>query len=275
MTGGLRQKLHDFARAVIGAMMLGMPLLYTMETWWLGWRLSAWLILAWAVVGLALISLLVHLVGFRKHVDERRQPWWAEVTDFFELLATSFLAGLFVLYLFGIAEWGDDLGQVVRLGLIEVVPLGLGAAVTNRALAGAEDNGDEPPQFGREMGIFALGALFFSLAVAPTEEMELIAAHAGPLRLIFVILASLLIAYVALYELQFSGSAGRVSGAQSKWLQAGETVTGYAISVLVAGVLLWGYGHFDGAMTHMEMAQKTVVLAFVGSLGGAAARVVL
>lgn len=274
MNGSVRKKLHDLGRAIIGAMMLGMPLLYTMETWWLGWRLPAWLLLAWAILGLVVISVVVHFVGFRKNVDERKQPWWMEVTDFFELLATSFIAGLIVLYMFGIAEWGDDLGQVVRLGLVEVVPLGLGAAITNRALAGAE-NADGATKFGHEMGIFALGALFFAFNVAPTEEMELMAAHAGPLRLVIVIFASLLLAYLALYELQFRGSAGRVSGAESKWLQVGETVTGYAISVLVSAALLWAYGHFQDTITPMEMAQKTVVLAFIGSLGGAAARVVM
>ena len=274
MRAAIVEKLHDLGRSVIGAMMLGMPLLYTMETWWLGWTLPAWHLAVWTVLGLLIISVTVHYVGFREGKKEKDAPWYRQVADFLELLATSFVTGVLVLLLFGILEWGDGLSEMVRLGLVEVVPLGIGAAITNRALAGAQEDGGTPPPFKREMATFALGALFFSFNVAPTEEMELISAHAGPWRMPLIVIVSLVASYFALYVLQFRGSHGRVSATGSAWSQWGETITGYFLAVVISVVLLWGYGHLGDA-TPYEAAQMTVVLSFIASMGGAAARVAI
>lgn len=189
----LTRELRDIGRSVVGALLLGLPLLYTMETWWLGWRLPAWMVLTYAFGGLVLVSVVVHHVGFHKGHAEKEEHLRKEVLDFFELFMTSFLTGVLVLFMFGIIEFAEDLGDVVRLALIQVVPLGLGAAITNRALGSAESENKESVDFRREGAIFALGAIFFILPVAPTEEMELIAAHAGPYRMVGIVVASLLV----------------------------------------------------------------------------------
>ena len=274
MAGKARRRLLDLARSLVGALLLGVPLLYTMETWWLGWRLPAWLLLLYSVGGLVVISVLTHFVGYHKedHPDGSRVV--QEAKAFLELFATSFVAGVIVLLLMGIPQDRFASPDVLRLALIEVVPLGLGASLTNLALSSAEDEQEDGSDFVKEGATFAVGAVFFALPIAPTEEMQLIAAHAGPWRLVALLLASLVITHLTLYVLNFRGHAGRHKGAGSFLVQAGETMTGYAIALVVSLGLLGGFGHLLEANLS-ETLQEGVTLAFVASLGGAAARVVV
>lgn len=273
MRTSAREELLAVARSLVGALLLGVPLLYTMETWWLGWRLPAWLMLAYSLGGLAFISLVAHVSGYRRRERHDEPPFLRELRAFARLFATSLVAGVLVLLLLGIPEDGAGAADLLRLTLLQIVPLGLGASLTNLLLEGAEED-DEDVGFLKEAGTFAAGALFFALPIAPTEEMELIAAHAGPGRIALLIVTSLVLTYLTLYVLRFRGHRGRLAGAASALEQAGETAAGYAIAFLVAAGLLAGFGHFLD-VTLSEAVQETAALAFVGCLGGAAGRVVI
>lgn len=265
----LARFIQDSGRGLVGGLLLGMPLLYTMETWWIGGRMDLWHLLGFALGGLLVVFAAVHLVGFRpKHEGPRGLREAAG--DFVELLTHSFLGSFGVLFLFGIVEPQDGFTSIARLGLVQVVPVGFGAALANHALR-AGDEPDAEEDLGREMLIFGAGAAFFSLPAAPTEEMARMAAHAGLWRMPLIAGLGMVLAHLALYELRFRGSGGRE---QRRFYQWGESACGYAVAFLVCGLLLWGFGQFEGEPVAV-MLQKTVVLSFLGSLGGAAARVVL
>lgn len=263
---------RDLGRMVIGGLVLGMPLLYTMETWWLAWRLPTHVILAFSLLGLVAVFALVDLVGFEEGDPGHDKSLLALARDFLELVLASAVTSLAVLLLFGIVEWGDSLSNVVRLTAIEIVPVGLGGAIADAALKSAEEEGD-PTSFAREAGIFGLGAVFFALNVAPTDEVVLMAAHAGWTRLALVVPAAVALTYLALYELEFRGERGRAAGSASAWMQWGEATAGYVIALAASALLLAAYGHLTTPL--LENVQKVVVLSFVASLGGAAARVVI
>lgn len=266
--------VQNAARSAIGAINFGMPLLYTMETWWLAWRLPTWLILVFALFGLAAIAVAGDLIGISEREQDRPTPLRRFVTQFVELLLTSLVVSYAVLFLFGIVDRGDSFQEVTRLGLMQVVPLGLGASIANalfRERAGGASQ--SPPSFRKEMATFALGAALFAFNVAPTEEMELMAAHAGWWRLLLVAVVSLVVTYLVLYELEFRGRAGRVMG-MTPTLRWGETFSGYAIALAVSAALLFGYGHFLGVPLE-EGVQQTIALSMVAAFGGAAARVVI
>lgn len=268
---GTADVLRDQGRGVVGALLIGTPLLFTMETWWLGGRLPAWTILLFAAGGLLAIMASVRVGGFRE--KERTGPAslldWAR--QFTELVLQSFLAGLVVLFLFGILEFGDPLVLVARLALLELVPLGFGAALANTILKDGGDGQHAP--FPKDVAVFALGALFFTLPIAPTEEMPLMAAHAGWWRLCAVVVASLLVTYLTLYELGFRGERGRARRNRPV-LHVGQTFLVYATGLAISALLLAGYGHFHGAPPAVWV-QTTVVLGFAAAMGGATAQVVL
>ena len=266
--------LRDQARSLVGAYLLGLPLLYTMETWWFGWTGPDWLVLTYSLVGLLIVFVVVHFIGFKpEHQGPERSVFdWAQ--DFAELVLVSFVAAYLVLLLFGILDLSTPPREAIRLGLVQVVPLGFGAAVANRALGMGEEANGGPKPLKKELGVFALGAIFFAMPVAPTEEMELMAAHAGWTRMVLIVVAAVALTYTALYVLEFRGHKGRSERSDKLAWRLGETFAGYLVALTLGAAMLFGFGHFNGA-TFPEMVQQTVVISFIASVGGAAARVVI
>jgi putative integral membrane protein (TIGR02587 family) len=269
----IRSLLKDSGRSIVGGLILGLPLLYTMETWWLAWRLPAWLLLSFALGGLVLILVAVRFVGWRKD-HPGKSPLRVAVRDFFDLVLHSFVGAYLVLLLFGVIELNTPWPEVVRHAAVQVVPFGLGAAIANRALKEDGNGNGGGRTVRKEAATFAIGGIFFALPIAPTEEMELMAAHAGWWRLALVPVLAILLTYLALYELQLRGSAARSDGAGRPLYQVGEVFGGYVLALGLAALMLAGLGHFVMG-SYEEIVQKTVVLSFVTSIGGAAARVVI
>jgi len=228
---------------------------------------------AYAFVGLAGVLLVTRQVGFRaEESDQQRPSPWRLLVNFAELLLQSFIAAYVVLLLFGVVDIGDSLVSVVRLGLIQVVPLGLGAALSNRLLA-ESDNDIQEAVFPQNLSTFTLGAVFFAFPIAPTEEIELIAVNASWGRLAALVVFSILIVYLVLYELEFRGHDSRIQQ-RSSLAQVGTAFVIYTIGVVVSVGLLLPFGHFDGTSV-AEWIQQTIVLAFIASTGASAGEVVL
>lgn len=130
--------LREQGRGITGALMvLGLTLLYTVETWHLAWRLPMGLLVAYAVVGLAGVSAVTDAVGFQ---DEGNRSLRRRVVEFAEIVLQSFLAAYVTPFAMGVTDLGDAPITVVRLGLIELVPLGFGAAA-NRLLTETDGKG--------------------------------------------------------------------------------------------------------------------------------------
>lgn len=274
MHQALREELRNQGRGITGALLVvGLAFLYTMESWWLGWRLPLPHLVVYAFVGLAVISLVTWNVGFREEEEEETQRnRYRVVTNFTELVLQSFVAAYGVLLVFGIVEFGDSPIQAVRLGLMQVVPLGFGAALANQLL---RESGESEVEalFPKNLGIFALGAAFVAFPISVTQEMELMAVHAGWGRLAVLVVVSLLVVHLVLHELQFRGHGGRVQD-RPGWAQAGTTFVAYGVGVVVSVLLLASFGHFAEATLEVA-AQETIVLSFLASVGASAGEVVL
>lgn len=272
MLQGLVDELRDQGRGVTGALLVvGLALGYTMEVWWHGWQLPVLNLFAYAVVGLAAVLAITRYVGFRQEETGKQFDLWQVFTNFTELLVQSFLTAYAVLLLFGIVDLDSSPYEIARLGLILVVPMGFGAAMANHILGG--EKGNDSFQFPKNLGLFALGATFLAAPVAPTQEMELMAAHAGWWRLAAIVVASILASYLMLYELEFKGQEQRLKrqSAATLW---GSTFVAYLVAFVVSVAMLAAFGHFS--MTPPEVwVQEAIVLSFIGSIGGSAAQVVM
>ena len=261
----------------MGALLVvGLTFHYTMETWWLGWTLPMPYLIGFAVVGLAGVVAITRFVGFHRTEGEKsegRNGAWVVVRDFTQILLQSFVASYVILLLLGIIDLGSSLNTVVRLGLVEVVPLGFGAAMANR-LFGTKSEGEAEKEmvFPTNLATFVIGAVFISATIAPTQEMELISAHMSWLHHVLLVVFNVVLVYLFLYELGFRGEKGRSSG---KWrLELGTALYAYLVATVTAFLLLTAFGHFTHATVEL-VYQETVVLAFPASLGAAAAEVVV
>lgn len=274
MVDPLADVLRNQIRGVAGALLVvGLPVLYTSEMWRLGWRLPILYLLAYALVGLSAILLVTRRIGFRAEAeDETVDSTLRIASSFAELVLQSFVAAYVVLLAFGIVDLGDSLDTVVRIGLINVVPLGLGASISNRLLAESDEEIQEAT-FPQNVPTFAFGAVFFAFTVAPTREIELIAVHAGWWRLAGIVFLSVLVIQLVLYELEFRGHSSRIASRTAP-AQLGTTFVVYAVSIVVSVALLAAFGHFAGTRP-TEWVQQTIVLGFVASAGASAGEVVL
>lgn len=278
MTGAGRV-LRNQGRGVTGALIVAGVTVLTAETWWIARELRASHLLVSSVVGLGVVLVLTRSIGFRVE-EESEGPEYDPVrlgTDFAELALQSVVAAFAVLFAYGVVTLSTPAHVVARVGLLQIVPLGFGAALSNRLLRKSEEEEAESPgelRLGENAAVFGIGAVFFALPVSASVEIDVLASTAGWNRLAGITAMSLTTAYLILYELEFRGqSARRIGRERAALVHAGQVCLVYAVALAVSTLLLWGYGYltFSPAVD----VQKVVVLSFPTTVGGAAARVII
>jgi putative integral membrane protein (TIGR02587 family) len=275
--------LRNQVRGVTGALVVsGVTILLTIEMWWLAWQRPASHLIVYTVIGLGIVLFITRSSGFRVEEENEDNPEYdlARLTvNFAELVLQSVFAAVGVLFVYGVLDLASSLHVVARAALLQVVPLGFGAALANRLLHEAEDDEEdsaEQQSLRANVAIFAAGAIFFSLPLGASIEVNVLAANAGWPRLAAIVSMALVMAYLILYELEFRGQSRRRSGERKlreMLTHVGQTCIVYAVGVAVSALLLWGFGYLTYSVT--VDVQKILVLSFPTTVGGAAARVIL
>jgi putative integral membrane protein (TIGR02587 family) len=248
---------------------LGISFMYTNEVWWLAVTLPAVELVAIVVVGLALVVPVVRSIGYRETDGSVRTPLWVR---FGELLFQSLVIAYLTMYLLGVITFDQSLETVVRSGLAYLVPLAFGAALANELLSGEQEELSEVG-FPRSLGVFALGAVFFSAPIAPTQEVVAIATSASWAKLAALLSFTLVSTFLILHVLEFRGQTERLEH-RSRWMSVGQTCMVYLVGTSVAVALLLTIGN-TGSLSLSNWVRRSVVLAFPSTIGASAARVVL
>jgi putative integral membrane protein (TIGR02587 family) len=266
------------ARAFGGALFFGLPLLMTMEMWWLGFIMDRFRLALFVVAFFPIVVGLSRLAGF-----ERTSGWGEDVRDALVAMLVGFVTAAVVLVLTGVLQLDNSLAEVVGMIAVTAIPCSVGAALAESILGGggeeAERDGDaggEPPPlpYAGELFLMGAGAIFFAFNIAPTEEMLLIALRLTVWHLLAAVAVSLLLMHAFVYSVEFHGQHA-VSEGTPRWHPlVFFTIPGYAIALLLSAYVLWTFGRFEGAGAPTRVA-LSVVLAFPASLGAAAARLVL
>ncbi len=272
MATEIRTELNEQGRGIVGGLLVaGLAFFYTMETWWWGWTLPLVHLLTYTVSGLAVVLVVTRQVGFRRGYTDGNGAGYL-LTEFTELVLQSLLAAAIVLVTFGVVDAGTERHVVVRLLMIQVVPVALGAALANRLLAGSEAESGPEMQFPSNLAVFALGAAFLTIPIAPTQEMALLAAHMTWLNVLALLGLSLTVVHLTLYELEFQQQQMRALDVLR--YELGTSATAYVVAFGVTAFLLWGFGQFS-EVTVAIAVEKTVILSFPAAAGAAGAEVVL
>jgi putative integral membrane protein (TIGR02587 family) len=264
----LALEVREQGRGMMGALLiLGVSFAYTTETWWLAVEMPATHLLALAVVGICLIVPITRAVGFRE--DDDRSSLYVEVA---EVVFQGFVVAFAALALLGVLDFADPLSVLVRTVLVQVVPLAFGAALANEFLSGGQEEIPEA-SFPASLGVFTLGAVFLAAPIAPTGEVAVLAARASWPRIGAILLASLVVTYLILYELEFRGQQARLEQLSLR-RRVGQTCMLYAVGLAVAAGMLLAIGE-AGAQPFSTAVRRTIVLGFPAAVGASAARVVL
>ena len=82
-----REFLTELARAFGGAILFALPILMTMEMWWLGTTLESWRVAALLSFAVPLLIVLSYYIGFRESFS-----FAEDAADAFVALAVGFVA---------------------------------------------------------------------------------------------------------------------------------------------------------------------------------------
>ncbi len=298
----LKREINDLVRGLCGGFLFGIPLLYTMEVWWIGSSVSPPQLAGVLLTTLLGTYLLSRTAGFRKSQATTERE---AIADAVEAIALGILCAFTMLTIFRQitleTRFSGAIGQVV----FESVPFSLGVALSNQFLRNSDDSDSddsdetsnnqlEPnnsesskPELGEmehffpednlnetisDIGATLLGALIIAFSIAPTDEVTvLVAAVSGPwlMGLVFV---SLLLSYSIVFQANFTRQDQRRLQKGPFQGPLSETVFSYLLSLTAAALMLSFFGKIDTSASVGLAFRQVLILGLPATIGGAAGR---
>ena len=277
----LNRFLVGLARGIAGALLFSIPMLMTMEMWFLGFYMQRERLLLLLLLNLPLLLCLSHRIGF-----ERTATWRESARDAIVAYGMGIAASALILLLLGVIRPDMSPHEWVGMVALQAVPASIGALLGRSQLSMRDEDDDdqdedeEDPADARETGyltelfMMAVGALYLSLNLAPTEEMILLAYKMTVWHALSLLLLSLLLMHGFVYALAFKGSHSLEEGTPVWHAFIRFTVPGYVVALAVSLYALWTFGRLDD-LAATEALLTIIVLGFPAAIGAAAARLVL
>ncbi|QRM30254.1 TIGR02587 family membrane protein [Microvirga sp. VF16] len=261
-------------RAFGGAVIFAIPLLMTMEMWWLGFSMEPVRLLLFMSINFAILIGLSYFAGFEKTFS-----WKEDAMDAFAAFGVGVLTSAAMLALLAVITLDMTWNEIVGKVALQSVPASIGAMLGRKQLGGGQDIQAEEERkaeagYGGELFLMLAGALFLAFNVAPTEEMILIAYQMSPWHTLALGALSIILLHVLVYTVGFSGQESRLEGGTFLSTFFHFTLAGYGIALLISFYVLWTFGRTEG-VAPTEIANMVVVLGFPASLGAATARLVI
>lgn len=275
MDRGWSDELHVFTRAFSGAYIFGIPLLFTMEMWWLGEYISTPKLLAFLAVALLANFGLNHVAGFRNE-----KSFGMNVDEAIDAVVIGIIAATLMLLVLNQLRPSDAPRSVLGMILLQAVPLSIGASVARQIFGGeggrdGEDNGGHQLDSMRgllaDVGATAIGGVFIGFSIAPTDEIPMISVGLTGGHLLAIIAFSLLVSYAIVFASGFD-EASPPGPFQHPFT---ETVLSYIVSLAISFGLLWLFGQIELSDSPLQIVRQTLVLAVPTTVGGAAGRLVI
>ena len=263
---------RDFGRAAGGALVFSLPMLMTMELWWLGFYLDRPRLIVLVLSALPMLFFLSRHIGF-----ERTRGWRDDLLDSLIALGVAAVVCPTLLVLFGVVDFDTPPDEWIGKIAIQMVPAAIGALLAKsqfRASSADEEVGVRDESYGGELFLMAVGALVLGFNVAPTEEMMAISYQMTAWHALALVALSLALMHGFVFALEFAGGSD-VSPDEPWWSAFVRlTLPGYVIALAISLHLLWIFARTDGLDVAAALL-ATVVLAFPSAIGAAAARLIL
>ena len=266
-----RQYAVALGRAFAGATIFSLPLLMTMEMWWLGHYLSPLMLVQFSLANMVMLYGLSRVAGF-----EESHRLLDHLLDTFAAYAVAVIVSALVLLLLGVITADTPLPEVAGKVAIQAVPASFGAMIGAKLMGEGEEI--EARERWREtyqgqLFLMAAGALFLSFTMAPTEEMILISFQVTPWHALAVVLLSIVLLHAILHLVGFPGRGDRAERHVGRqWLS--HSLPGYGIAVAIAFYVLWTFGRTEG-LDPPHIVMLVAILAFPAAIGAGIARVVV
>lgn len=283
-------QLNDMIRGASGGFLFGIPLLYTMEVWWIGSQTSPPLMLVILAITFVVVLLLNHTEGFRKIQSKQ---FFDTVMDSFEALAIGIVSATCILFVLGEITQETPLNEALGKLILESVPFSLGAALAGAFLSGdrwsSSNNQDSDQQGNRnnqgnksnfnatlaDIGGTLMGAMIIAFNIAPTDEIPMLNAAIAPPRLLAIIAVSLVISYGIVFQAGFTTQKQRRQQKGIFQRPISETVMSYLVSLVASAFMLFFFHRLSLDDPWTLWLSQTLILGLPATIGGAAGRLAI
>jgi putative integral membrane protein (TIGR02587 family) len=283
-------EFRDLIRGASGGFLFGIPLLYTMEVWWIGSFTRPPLMLAVLASVFVMVFLLNRTDGFRQAKPDR--PLQA-VMDSVEAVAISLVCVTLVLLLLREINPETSLNEALGKIVLESVPFAIGIGLARSIMVGEReqppddeseaDEGSRPSPMRNQLpdhynatladiGATLVGSIFIAFNIAPTDEVPMLSAAASPPSLLAVIAASLIFSYCIVFAAGFTTQEKRLQQQGAFQRPLVETVIAYLVSLLSAAIMLWFFQRLGFSDPWTAWLEQVLILGLPASIGGAAGR---
>lgn len=276
------REANDFLRALGGAYLFGIPLLYTLEMWQIGSYSAGWQQLLFLLLAFGLNLVLAHFSGFKQ-----QRPFSGNLEQAIDALAVGVVAAAMMLLVLNLVQWGDPLAPSLGLVVAQAVPLSLGAAIANSLFSTPNHQGNgadqTPPAATRPSALQALlndvgatlaGGVFIGFSIAPTDEVRMLAARLDFPHALALMVFTGLLSYAIVFTTLHDQDAARTKALpfQNPFT---ETALAYALALLVAFAILLLLGRIELSEPLHSLLRQVLVLGLPVTVGGAAGRVII
>ena len=288
MTGklwGWKQEFQDLMLGLAGAAIFGTPLIFTMEMWEKGAQLSHGFLLGLLASAMLINTCFGFLSGLRDH-----NSFPGAISDSITAIGIGILFSATVLWLIGVLD--PKLSQTAGVGTVLFLGLTVSVGVTfvnsqlrDRSRSGEDEvkdlNGDDQDPQSKQLradlmdaAATLIGSTIFAFAIAPTEEVLVIASRLSNGELLLLLCVELILCYIIMFASNLENHQVYVKDSILQHPVA-ETLMATSLSLVVSMLLLLGFG-FDETMASLStFLPCVVVLGFSAVVGGAAGRVIV
>ena len=280
-----QQELQEIISGASGGFLFGIPLLYTMEVWFIGSYVEPSILLGILVINFVVVFLLNRIEGFR---PQESKTFFGAISETLETLAIGMVCALLMLLVLKRIDFQTSLVEALGKTIFEGVPFSLGVAFSRSLLSGDAEvdsnklRNDRATSSKRskivwqdtlaDLSATLIGALFIAFSIAPTDEILVLAAASSPPRLLVIIIASLLISYCIVFASNISNYHHRRQQKGLFQTPQSETIISYLISLLAGMLMLWFFHKVTFSDPWFVWLRYSIVLALPASIGGAAGR---
>lgn len=280
-----KNEVYDLIRGASGGFLFGIPLIYTMEVWWIGSYTEPPLMLAVLTITYIIVFLLNRTDGFRQmNPDDSSKA----AMDSVEALAISLICTTLCLILLREINLETSLEEALGKIIFESVPFAIGVALARSIMSGKngkdEQNSDDSNNQKQpsnkstrnhllgDIGATLIGAIFIAFNIAPTDEVSMLSAAVSTPWLLGIVTASLVISYGIVFVAGFTTQDVRLQHQGMFQRPLEETVLSYFVSLLSAAAMLWFFHRLDFTDPWTLWLSQTIILGFPATIGGAAGR---
>lgn len=280
------REIQDIVRGASGGFLFGVPLLYTMEVWWIGSSVKMPRLILAMLLTFFIVLMLNRTAGFRKATDTTLQD---ELMDTVEAIAIGLVCTGLMLILLREITWETALPESLGKLIYESTPFTLGVALANQFLSG-ENEADTSSSKSKtatqhsqgtltntfaDIGSTLIGAMIIAFNIAPTDEVPMLAAAVDGLWLLGFMGASLVISYTIVFGAGFTNQPKRRQQQGLFQRPISETVMSYLVSLAAACVMLVFFDKLQWDDSWQIWLSHSILLGLPATVGGAAGRLAI